>query len=110
MVQWPAKDGDGVDRQACVAQQRRAAEVRQVDDRRAFDDDRAEPLQQVASRHHRAAGRDQVVHDDHAVAGRHASSWISTVALPYSRSYDSEHVLYGSLPTLRIGTKPTLSS
>ncbi|MNR58437.1 hypothetical protein D3C85_1794350 [compost metagenome] len=39
-----------------------------------------------------------------------ASVCISTVALPYSSSYSSATVVNGSLPFLRIGTKPTFSS
>ena len=40
----------------------------QVDDRRGLDDDGADPLEQPARGQHRAAGRDQVVDQQHAIA------------------------------------------
>ena len=38
-----------------------------------------------------------------------ASLWISSVAVPYSRSYSTSIVSAGSLPSLRTGTKPAWS-
>src|SRR4051812_8528400 len=58
----------GIKRQTAAREQLRAAKLGQVDNRRAFNDHCAEPLEQNLAGHHRAAGRDQIVDDQHAVA------------------------------------------
>lgn len=58
-------------RQPRLAQPLRTVQIGQVDDRRAFDDRRAEALEQASAGHHRAAGRDQVVDQHDAVARLH---------------------------------------
>ena len=49
-------------------EQRRTAQFGQVDDRRRFDDGGVEALEQAGRRQHRAAGGDQVVDQQHALA------------------------------------------
>src|SRR5476651_178595 len=57
-----------VQRQAGCAQTFRAAQFRQIDNRRALHDHRAKTLQQLLPRHHRAASCNQVVDEYDAFA------------------------------------------
>ena len=56
-------------RQAAVEQVARASQLGQVDDGGALHHRGAQAFQQLAAGHHGAAGGDQVVHQQHAVAG-----------------------------------------
>ena len=49
-----------------------AAEFGQIHNGRALGDNRAQPFQQPAPRHHGAAGGDQIVNQHHLVAGTHS--------------------------------------
>ena len=89
----------------------RARRGRQIDHERALDDLAPTPvLEQRDRRSRRAAGRDQIVDQEHPLARRdRVDVDLDPVGAVLELVVVTDQVC-GSLPGLRIGTKPTPSS
>ncbi len=66
-----AEATDGVQRQTGGLERIRTAEIGQVDNGGRLDDIRAQALQQLGGRHHRPAGCDEIVDQQHALTRAH---------------------------------------
>ena len=105
----PSNAHSACTRSAALAQPRGAAEVGQVDDEAAADHLAARLLDQLDARERGAAGGDQVVDHEHALAAvDRVGVDLDAVGAVLERRSRRRSSCAGSLPALRTATKPGL--